>query len=384
VSGPLSAPPPFRLDSGRAIALSLRAKLKPPLTLANATDGAALSALVRNAAFMDMLAPEERATLIANAAARGVVPVAMAARPLVTQAPPPTDPTLPTVEVPAIPAQLTQRILGATSLQARSVEARIAVEDLRRVMASQPGLLTLSDVPVMTEAALWAGDGALASAVADLSPEALPSKLALVLALYNPAKQPMLIEQMIDAAGSDPVAHKLALRDGVIAWSAGVPIGGGVSNLIQQGLPWGQPGNAGSRIALNFAGWRGSKGEVALLAALALQGEDPNSANPETVITAISALRRVGLESAARDLARDYLLATHVTLATARPAQRPRPQAPAARPPASPATAPVALPPSATQAPVRPATRPVVRPAPPPPPPPPPPVQRAKPSWGTP
>jgi hypothetical protein len=395
VAGPLSAPPPFRVDSGRAVALSLRAKLKPPLNFTSTHDAAALSALVNNTTFLETLAPDERQTLLANAAARGVIPASRAARPLLAPAAPPADPSQPVLDVPAVPAQLTARMLAATSLQARSVEARIAVNELRAIMTAQPGLLTLSDVPVMVEAALWAGDGALARAVADLSPDALDPKLALVLALYEPNRQPILIEQMLDRAGTDPVARRLALRDGVIAWSAGVPVGGGLSNLIQQGLPWGQAGQVGPRIALDFASQRGSKGEVALLTALALQGEDPANVNPETLIIAVRSLRRVGLESAARDLARDYLLATSVTLAATRQAPRPRAAstpAPASRQQSAPTSAPAAAtrppvarptptpapPPAARPAPRRPAA------APSPPPSPPPATPRAKPSWGTP
>jgi hypothetical protein len=375
VSGPLTAPPPFRIDSGRAIALSLRGGLKPPLTLAASPDGAALSALARNNAFMETLTPDEKIALIKNGAARGVLPLELAAQPLLAPSAAPTDPLAPIIAmppVPSIPAQLVQRILGASTLAARSVEGRLAVAELKRVMASQPGLLTLADVPVLTEAALWAGDGELASAVAALATDTINPRLALVQALYDPAKQPQIIEQLLDKAGGDPVARRLALRDAVIAWSAGMPIGGGVSGLLQQGLPTGQAGNSGLRIALDLAAARGSKGEVALLAAMALQGEEPINANPETLIVAIRALRQVGLETAARDLARDYLLANYVTLA-ARPTSRVRLPATTTapiRPTRPPATTPGSRPPPRAALPVPP------QPAPTP--------TNTKPSWGTP
>jgi hypothetical protein len=386
VSGPLTAPPPFRVDSGRAVALSLRAGLKPPLTLATITDPAALSALVRNTAFMDTLAPPERTALTANAAARSAVPIELASQPFLTPVPPPPAsadgaapplPAVPEVPVPTIPAQLTGRILAAPTLGARAVEARLAVPELRRIMATQPGLLTLADVPVLTEAALWAGDGTLARAVAGLSPEPLDPKLTLVVAIYDLSIQPQIVQQMIDGAGNDPVARRLALRDAVIGWSAGLPIGSGVSSLLQQGVPWSQPGNAGVRIALDLAAARGSKGEVALLSAYALQGEEPINANVETLITAIRALRRVGLEGGARDLARDYLLANYVTLPVVRPTPRAR--------------VPGGATPPRTQGRPAPATRPAAQtpqsepaPAPSPPPAALPPPPRAKPSWGTP
>jgi hypothetical protein len=180
VSGPLTAPPPFRIDSGRAIALSLRGKLKPPLNLAASPDMVALSALAANAAFMETLAPDERAVLIANAASRGVVPLGMSARPLAVaaQSPSPeitnvatTEPIVASIAVPTVPAQLSQRIVSATSLSARAIQARLAISDIKQVMATQPGLMTLAEVPILTEAALWAGEGALASNIAALSPD---------------------------------------------------------------------------------------------------------------------------------------------------------------------------------------------------------------------
>ena len=315
VAGPLTAPPPFRFDSGRAIALSVRAKLKPPVTLSATQDPVALSALIGNADFMASLPPEERLTLTRNGASRGVVSLSMLASQL--SAPDPA------VSLVPLPAQITQKLLAAPNLALRAIEGRSALVELKSIMATQPGLMTLSDVPVLTEAALWAGDGALASSIAALSPSALDPRLALALALYDPTKQTGAVDQRIDSAATDPVARRIALRDAAIAWSAGVPANSGVSLLIQTGLPWGPAGNAGLRTALDLAAGRGSKGEVILLAALATQGTDPVAIDPETLIVAIKALRRVGLADDARDLARDYLLATFVTL-PARTATRPQ------------------------------------------------------------
>jgi hypothetical protein len=196
------------------------------------------------------------------------------------------------------------------------------------------------------------------------------------VAIYDLSIQPQIVQQIIDSAGNDPVARRLALRDAVIGWSAGLPIGSGVSSLLQQGVPWSQPGNAGMRIALDLAAARGSKGEVALLSAYALQGEDPISANVETLITAIRALRRVGLESGARDVARDYLLANYVTLPAQRPAQRVRAPVGGATPPRTQGGQPAT--------PTRPAARTPQSEPPPPPSPPAASPTRAKPTWGTP
>jgi hypothetical protein len=448
VGGPLTAPPPFRIDSGRAIALSLRAKLKPPVTLVATQDPMALSALIGTSEFMASLPPQERLALARNGASRGVVPLAtlvrlqpisepVAGEPTTgtsTQPPsslppsslPPSNlavqpspaPIVPTPILPVqpLPAQITQKLLAAPSLALRAIEAKLGLGDIKSVMATQPGLMTLADVPVLTEAALWSGDGALASSIASLSPEALDPRLALVLALYDPTKQTQIIEQRIDKAGNDPVARRIAARDAVVAWSAGLPVGGGLSLLVQSGLPWGPAGNAGLRTALELASHRGSKGEVILLTGLALQGVEPASVDPETLIAAVTALRRVGLPEAARDLARDYLLATFVTLPvrpptrarsaatsneapppvqaarvaptpTVSPASPPTPiSAPAARAAPTPALAPVLRRPTAPAAQAlqtpRPAQRPIARAAQSPSPIVP--TNRAKPTWGTP
>jgi hypothetical protein len=378
VAGPLTAPPPFRVDSGRAVALSLKAKLKPPVTLSANQDPMALSALVGVSDFMVSLPPEERLALVRNGAGRGVVSSALVA----THQPIPD----PAAASTPIPAQMTQKLLAAPSLSLRAVEARIGLADLKAIIGSQPGLLTLSDVPVLTEAALWGSDGALASSIASLAPDTLDPRLALVLALYDPSKQAHSVAGHIDAAPADPVGKRLAMRDAMVAWSAGMPAASGLSGLVQAGLPWGPAGNAGVRAALDLASSRGSKGEVILLVAMALQGIEPSTADPETLIAAVKALRRAGLPEAARDLARDYLLSTYVTLPTRTPTRArtaaSAPQSSAQRAAqAAPFTPASKLQPAPNVA-SRPAPRPVIRApatsAPPAP------TTPAKPSWGTP
>jgi hypothetical protein len=317
VAGPLTAPPPFRVDSGRAIALSLRAKLKPPLTLALTQDPIALSALIATANFMESLPPEERLSLVRNGASRGVVPSATLA-----SYPPEPDPAL---TLPSVPAQISDKMLSAPSLALRAIIAQGAVSDIKIIVSNEPGLIRLAEVPVLIEAALWAGDGDLASSIAALAPGTVDPRLGLVLALYQPAMMAGGVQQRLEGASGNPTARRVALRDVVIAWAAGVPAKDGLSLLVQGGLPWGPAGNAGLRTALDLASARGSKGEVILLASLALQGADPASSDPETLTSAINALREVGLSEAARDLARDYLLANFVTLPAPTPAKPKRP-----------------------------------------------------------
>jgi hypothetical protein len=382
VGGPISAPPSFRLDSGRAIALSLRTKLKPPLTLSTITDPAAISALVQVPEFMASLAPDERQALLRNGAARGVVALALIESPYVVI--PPAVPAVPmsapatlpapgetssqiAVAAPTVPDPLSPPPLS-TQISVRALEARLAADDVRKLAQTGPGLIAASDVPLMVEVALWAGDGPLAASIAALSPNPLDPRLALVIALFDPAKVASAVETRIDAAPSDPAARRLAMRDAMVAWSAGLPVGGGVSFLVQAGLPWGPGSNGGLRAALELASIRGSKGEVALLAALATQGLDPVNVDGETLISAVRALSKVGLNDAARGLARDYILAGYVTLAPSRPAARPRN-------PTTPAPARAA--PAATQRPATPAAQETAPTAP---------TTQApkKPNWGTP
>jgi hypothetical protein len=397
VGGPLTAPPPFRVDSGRAIALSLSAKLKPPLTIVNHQDPMAISALAIQPDFMASLTPQERLALATNGAGRGVVSLSALARfqlapNEITDAS--TDLSIPanvdpTTNALPIPAQISQKIRAAPSLGARAVQAQLALGAIKAIMTTQPGLMTVADVPVLAEAALWSGEGALARSIANLLPEPLDGRLALVSALYDLAGKGQGVEARLNLAGADPVARRLATRDILVAWSAGVSGDDGTSMLVQSGLPWAPAGNAGLRAALDLAAGRGSKGEVILLTAFALQGVDPALADPETLIVAIRALRKVGLQDGARDLARDYLLAGFVTLPqrqTTRPRAGPPPIAPALRPvgpsaaPQTSAPAPTPRTPPTTRATQRPvartpaiATPPAATPA-----------GRNKPTWGTP
>ncbi len=332
VAGPLTAPPPFRVDSGRAMALSFRSQLKPPLTLAATQDPMALSALIANKAFMESLSPDEQLSLIRNGASRGVVPSSALAS---------FQPELdPAITPPSVSTQISDKMLSAPSLTLRAIVGQGAVSDIRTVVADQPGSIALQEVPLLIEAALWAGEGNLASSIAALAPGAIDPRLGLVLALYQPEIMAQSVQQRLEATLGNPTARRIALRDVVIAWAGGIPAGDGLSLLVQAGLPWGPAGNAGLRAAMDLASSRGSKGEVILLASLALQGVDPASSDAETVAAAINALRKVGLSGGARDLARDYLLANLVTLPAPSPAKPKRPAQAVKPPPARPISSP--------------------------------------------
>ena len=178
-------------------------------------------------------------------------------------------------------------------------------------------------LPILAEAALWVGDIRLAKGLEVRSPIPLSPRHRLVLAMLDPVSGDRPVQRHIEAA-TNPSSQRQAIRDALIAWSAGMPTLGGLATLVQPGLPDIKGGQAGMRTALTLAADRGSKGEVALLVGLALQGQEPASADAETVAIAVGALRRVGLSTQAVDLAREYLLALDMALPTrAAPAATP-------------------------------------------------------------
>ncbi|MFM1976915.1 MAG: hypothetical protein RL145_1761 [Pseudomonadota bacterium] len=351
VSGPVTNPPTFRGDSGRAIALSMKAQLKVPKALAVSNDAAALSALVNWPDFVTRLPVEEATPLVRRAAQTGVASPAQEARlrisaPPVPPPPPATDPNLPPpidgVAPPSIAESWARALSQATTAQARALEARLLLDDLKTLLETEPGQIPPLAMPILAEAALWAGDVRLAKALELRSPTPLSPRQRLVLAMLDPVAADRPVQRHIEAA-ANPSAQRQAIRDALIAWSSGLPTLGGLSALVQPGLPDVKSGQAGLRTALTLAAERGSKGEVALLVGLALQGQEPASADAETVAIAVRALRTVGLNAQAVELARDYLLALDMVVPAraAAPAAQPQATKPAvARPGASTSTRP--------------------------------------------
>lgn len=323
VSGPVTNPPPFRADSGRAIALSVKAQLKVPKALANSGDPAAVSSLLNWPDFITRLPPEEGTAMLRRAAQTGVASPAQEALlrvslPQITAPTQPTDaslgPQVQSTEPPLMPtpppiAETWAKAFNqANTAQGRALEARLLVGDLKNLVETAPDQIPPLAMPVLAEAALWAGDSRLAKALERRSPTPLSARQRLVLAMLEPVAGDRPVQRHIESA-ANPSAQRQAIRDALVAWSSGMPTFGGLSALIQPGLPDVKSGQAGVRTALSLAAERGSKGEVALLVGLALQGQEPASADAETVAIAARALRRVGLTAQAVDLARDYLLA---------------------------------------------------------------------------
>jgi hypothetical protein len=364
VSGPVTNPPPLRADSGRAIALSMKAQLKLPKALASTGDPAALSSIINWPDFPTRVPTEEATLLLRRAAQTGVASPAQEALlripmpvPAVLPAPeadatpglpiasPPVEGVAPPPSLPPPPIAETwaKTLFQANTAQGRALEARLLIDDLKVLMETSPDQIPPPAMPLLAEAALWAGDIGLGKALEIASPIPLSPRQKLVLAMLDLVAGDRPVQRHLEAA-PNPSAQRQAIRDALIAWSAGMPTLGGLAALVQPGLPDVKGGQAGLRTALTLAAERGSKGEVALLVGLALQGQEPASADAETVAIAVRSLRRVGLTTQATDLARDYLMALDMVV-PARPAPiaAPANQAAAAKPNTAPVTPPSGL-----------------------------------------
>ncbi len=348
-SGPVTNPPPFRADSGRALVLSMKAQLKLPKALASNGDPSALSALINWPDFVNLIPADEAAPLVRRAAQTGVASPAQEAL-LRIPLPPPTMPVAPVTEAgtgpqidaaaPPIAETWAQIIRQTNTAQGRALEARLLKTDLQNLVETAPEQVPAGTLPLLAEAALWAGDIRLAKALEVRSPMPLSPRQRLVLAMLDPMPNDRPVQRHIEAA-TNPSSQRQAIRDALVAWSAGMPTLGGLATLVQPGLPDIKGGQAGMRTALNLAAERGSKGEVALLVGLALQGQEPASADAETLAIAVRALRRVGLSAQAVDLAREYLLALDMVVPTrAAAASTPAVNAVAAKPNLASATQP--------------------------------------------
>ena len=330
-SGPVTNPPPFRADSGRALVLSMKAQLKLPKALASNGDPSALSALINWPDFATRIPAYEAAPLVRRAAQTGVASPAQEGLLRIPLPPPPmplaaaTDATLgPQIEAAAPPpppppppiAETWAKTFSQTNTaQGRALEARLLKSDLQNLIETAPEQIPAMTIPILAEAALWLGDFRLAKALEVRSPIPLSPRQQLVLAMLDATSSDRPVQRHIEAA-ANPSSQRQANRDALIAWSAGTPTRGGLAALVHPGLPDIKGGQAGMRTALTLAAERGSKGEVALLLGLALQGQEPASADAETVAIAVRALRRVGLSTQAVDLAREYLLALDMAVPT--------------------------------------------------------------------
>ena len=328
-SGPVTNPPPFRAESGRALVLSMKAQLKLPKALASNGDPSALSALINWPDFATRIPADEAAPLVRRAAQTGVASPAQEALLRIPLLPPPmplapaTDATLgPEIEAVAPPpppppiAETWAKTLSQTNTaQGRALEARLLKPDLQNLIETAPEQIPALTIPILAEAALWVGDIRLAKALEVRSPIPLSPRQKLVLAMLDATSSDRPVQRHIEAA-TNPSSQRQAIRDALIAWSAGTPTRGGLAALVHPGLPDIKGGQAGMRTALTLAAERGSKGEVALLVGLALQGQEPASADAETIAIAVRALRRVGLSTQAVDLAREYLLALDMAVPT--------------------------------------------------------------------
>lgn len=372
--------PAFRATSGRALVLSLRAGLAPTAADLGALDTATLAILMEQTAWLVRLDPGRRRALAVQAAVRGALapealegfppppPPPAATRP----ARPPTAKAGPAAPAPgaSVPPQptppppppnpaalLAERWQAAGGFGLKGVLARGGTGALRAGLTDASGLDSVvsarlaliaiqADAPDLADAwlrqAASVSDNAAATAAHD-------PRLALILALSGRAPE-MAAERRLAEAGADPAALRLALRDIWIARAAGLPASGFHAAIARHGLPERADARIAQRLLLEDAARRGSKGEVAIIAAWALQGVDPAQADPALVAAAVAAMRAVGLADEALALAREYLTALMVAAIAPPPAPPAGAPRPAATPPAGvrpPAKAPTAKAPTA-------------------------------------
>jgi hypothetical protein len=323
---------------------------------------------------------------------------------------PPPPPVVPPVQGTAFAAELR----AADSPAKRASVARRLEPFLSDVINPAQ-----ADASLFAEALLWAGDTEGARRFLALAGSTIDPRLMLAQTLLDPdnpsAVNGAAVVRVIDRASTDAQMAS-ASRLAAAAWAAGHPMTGGQAILLSRPASATPAIRSGEMAALKLASERGALAETVLLAALVLQERDAHLLDAATAVSVIEALRHVGLEYEARQLAAELVLADLIPVAApvTRPAQTSTPASTTPPRPAAarPATTPAPIPPAPT---TRPATattpprttsppparspaapaattaRPAARPAPPPaarraPPTPPPPPSRSQPraNWGQP
>ncbi|MCU0882578.1 MAG: hypothetical protein MUF14_07920 [Hyphomonadaceae bacterium] len=378
--------PPLRHDTPRAFGLSLAAGANPATSQLSTASGPVLGTLALRPG------PAQRAAASAAAGMSALTPAdwrailpAPAPQPVAPPPPPPpppivdpvtgavtTPPPPPPVAPPVQGQALTTELRGATTAMARAAVAR----RLAPVFADVQNPAA-ADRALLVEAALWAGDLPAAARFAALIPDGSDPRLALAARLLTPeppsgrgsptAQADAFLVQRVVERASNAAARNRAARLAAVAWAAGLPVSGAASSLIAE-APTSIGVRAMTLAGLQLAAARGAQGEAVLLAAEAMQGKELAALDPATLVLVIASLRRVGLESEARQLAAEVVLADLLPLPPPSPAAT-SPAPPAAAPAASPAargaqpraTPPSGAParaPSAGSTPARPATTP--------------------------
>lgn len=315
---PGARPPAARYENSLTAQLSLAAQLRPaPNPLANAST-LALVALARS----DQAQQPFRAQAAALAFRRGALSAGEARAILhatpaeITSALPPIAAALRQVE--AAPGTLQAATAIATVLRQATAPgdfaaaARFFKDDIAALQSApdQTGAV------LFARAALAAGDTSLAQRLvasarqAGAGESALASLDAALVALLGAGGDEggVALHRRIDAGGT--AAARAAARDVAILAALGAPVDGGVQSFLLANPPQGgTSANSGVLIAFQAAVDRGAAAEGALLAALAAGEGGPGRLDIDSLDALIRGLRALGLDSDARRLAAEALLA---------------------------------------------------------------------------
>lgn len=329
---PGARPPAARYDNSLAAQLSIAANLRPgPNPLANSST-LALVALARNAN-----APQpQRAQAAALAFRRGVIGV-QEARTILGATPAEINSALPPIAIALrrVTAVNTAPAVAAApgSASPASLEVGAAIAEVLR-QATNPAdfnaaarffaqdIAGLQSAPDQASAVLFAraavasGDRQVAQRLIQSARQAGAAEAVLApldaamaaLAGARGEQATVAMQRRIDAAGT--AQARAAARDVAILAALGAPADGSVQRFILANAPQGGArADAGALVALGSAVERRAVGEGALLAVAAAGEGGPARLDADSVAQIIRALRTLGLDQDARQIAAEAILA---------------------------------------------------------------------------
>jgi len=325
---PGARPPAARYDNSLATQISIAAHLRPAATALNNASTLALLALARN----DDAPQPQRAHAAVIALRRAALPP-NEARAILAAAPATVTAGVPqtlvvwrqvaaapdTVEAATAIAGLLRQAAGASDFTATARLFRTEINGLRAAPDAASTLLLAraaltngdaSDAQRMIASAHQAGAGESALAPLDAALTALMGARG--------ADGAMAMKRRIDNAGVG--AARSAARDVTLLTALGAQGDDATQAFLAANTTTsGVPADAATMTALAEAVQRQAVGEVALLSALAIHPR-PSRLDAASLAQVISALRAVGMESDARRLAAEAILAGAPALPTRRPA----------------------------------------------------------------
>ncbi len=314
---PGARPPAARYDISLNTQLSLAGGLRPGPNPLNGASTLSLVALARADAAPQPL----RAQAAALAFRRGVIRASEARAILratpaeITSALPPIAPAMRQVE--AAPGSMEAATAIATALRQATTSADFTAA-ARFFQSDIAALQTAPDQAaalVYARAALINGDADVAQRLlasarqAGVDEAALAPLDAAFAALTNARGEDaaVAVRRRIDRGAAQPRA---AARDVVILSALGAPLDGGAQTFLLASPPQGGArADIGVMVALASAVERSATGEAALLAVLAVGEGGPARLEADSVFRIIRSLRAIGLETEARAVAVEALLA---------------------------------------------------------------------------